>query len=167
MNRLINLLKWPVALLMVLLFVPAALALGRYVWQRLNDWPALWNHWHFAAGFVAAFVLWLTVLRDAKHTNWFYALEHELTHALFAALSWNRVVGINAKRGGGEVSYFGEGNWLVSLAPYFFPLFCVPPLLAMQFSTPGAMPYLQALLGFCLGLHLHSTWNETHWQQPD
>ena len=59
--------------------------------------------------------------------QWFSTLEHELTHAIFAILSLNRVTGLNATgREGGVTHYQGYGNWVITLAPYFVPTVTIP-----------------------------------------
>ena len=93
-------------------------------------------------------------LRRSGSKSWLYTLEHELTHALFAVLTLNRVTSLSAQQGSGHLAYEGPGNWLVSLAPYFFPAFCVLPLLALQVAGPAAQPPLLGLLGLTLGLNL-------------
>ena len=53
-------------------------------------------------------------------------LAHELTHAFFAILTFHKVKGIsiNPDDTGGAMSFEGEGNWLIIIGPYFFPLYC-------------------------------------------
>jgi hypothetical protein len=164
LSHVLALLKWPVALAMLVLLVPGCVTLLRALWQ-LAQAPQAW--WPLAAGLLAFALLWLLWLRRATEGHWLYALEHELTHALFAVLTLNKVTDLNAARGTGHLAYEGRGNWLISLAPYFFPTFCVLPLLALQFAVAAAQPWLLGLLGFCLGMHLHGTAIETHWHQPD
>ncbi len=163
-NALVGLLKWPMALVMLVLLAPALLTLGRVGWQMLAS-PSPW--WPLWAGTAVFALLWALWLRKTKTTNLLYTLEHELTHALFAVLTFNRVTDLNARRGTGHMAYEGRGNWLVSLAPYFFPTFCLPPLLALQFAVAAVQSWLLAMLGFALAMHVHATWHETHSHQPD
>jgi hypothetical protein len=164
LNQTISLLKWPVALAMLVVLLPASVTLLRVLWQMAQQ-PQGW--WPLGAGLLAYALLWLLRLRHAQTGHWLYTLEHEFTHALFAVLTLNRVTDLNAQRGTGHLAYEGRGNWLISLAPYFFPTFCVLPLLGLQFAVRGAQPWLLGLLGFALGMHLHGSAIETHWHQPD
>ncbi len=164
LNRLLALLKWPVALAMLVLLVPASVSLVRVLWQMVQQ-PQGW--WPLGAGLLAFGLCWLLWLRRVQTGHWLYTLEHELTHALFAVLTLNRVTDLNAQRSTGHLAYEGRGNWLISLAPYFFPTFCVLPLLGLQFALPSAQPWLLGVLGFALGMHLHGSAIETHWHQPD
>ena len=164
MNQIIFWLKAPAALLMVMLLPVGALALGRLV-QVAAALPQQWLP--LFAGLLAFLAFWLIYLRRRAAGSWLYALEHEATHALFALLTFNRVTNLHAGQGNGSVSYQGTGNWLISLAPYFFPTFCVPVLLMLQVAVVPARPWLLGVLGFCLAMQLHSTWVETHLQQTD
>lgn len=53
-----------------------------------------------------------------------YVIGHELTHALFAVLFGGSVKSIQAGERGGRVS-LTKSNFLITLAPYFFPLYTV------------------------------------------
>lgn len=163
-NRVIDRLKWPVALAMLVVLPPALLSLVRlavHIATHPRPWAPLW------AGLAAFGLLWGLWLRRDTAANWLYTLEHELTHAMAAALTLNRITGLSAERGSGHLTYQGHGNWLISLAPYIVPTFCLPVLLVLQLATPSAQPWLMAALGLTLGLHLHGTWVETHAQQTD
>ena len=163
-NTAVNLLKWPMAVAMILLVVPALPTLARVAWhvgRHPKPWLPLW------LGLAVFVALWWLQLRRSGSKSWLYTLEHELTHALFAVLTLNRVTSLSAQQGSGHLAYEGPGNWLVSLSPYFFPAFCVLPLLALQVAGPAAQPPLLGLLGLTLGLHIHATWLETHLQQTD
>ena len=95
-------------------------------------------------------------------------LEHESTHALFAVLTLHRIVGFRASMGrGGEVRFTGRGNWLIAVAPYFFPTVALLLfLLAYLLPFPG-LPWQGFLLGVALGYHIVSTARETHRDQTD
>jgi len=95
-------------------------------------------------------------------------LEHELTHALFAIVTFHKVTGLRATwRSGGHMTYQGAGNWLITVAPYFFPTICLfilaaSVLLPDSFHTP-----VGGLMGVAIGYHVTSTYRETHAGQSD
>src|SRR5689334_20519577 len=53
---------------------------------------------------------------------WIYVVGHELTHALWTWLSGGQVKSIKATSQGGHV-VVSKTNFLIALAPYFFPLY--------------------------------------------
>ena len=56
--------------------------------------------------------------------SFFAIMEHELTHMLFAVLTFHKPRGLDVNQDvGGSFSFEGKGNWLIALAPYFFPTF--------------------------------------------
>ena len=94
--------------------------------------------------------------------------EHELTHAIFAWLTGHKVLRqewLNDE--GGKIEFVGRGNWLITVAPYFFPtsaFLLLVPALVMPFNF---LPWPQLALGVALGFHLVSTYIETHRDQSD
>ncbi len=158
--------KWPAAWLAVALtplFLWALLCLTlRVVFNPLPLLP-------FALGTVAFIILWRRWLGKSRTGRFLLTLEHESTHALFALLTLHRIVGFRASVGrGGEIKFVPhQGNWLITVAPYFFPtaamlLFGIAYLLPF----PG-LPWQSFLLGIALGYHLVSTLRETHRDQTD
>jgi hypothetical protein len=165
LDRLLALLKWPVALLALVALPGLALALwGLLVGIAENPGPLL----PFLGGFGAYLALWWLILQRPIAGSWLSTLEHELTHALFALLTFHRVVGLRATwRRGGEVRFLGEGNWLISVAPYFFPTFSALVMLAFALAPAGYLRLAAGLLGASVAYHLTSTLRETHRGQPD
>lgn len=66
-------------------------------------------------------ILYLSILY--KWMDFWETFAHELTHLIFALITFNRIEGFSATKDGGAVSYKGNSNWLTSLSPYFFPLY--------------------------------------------
>jgi len=86
-----------------------------------------------------------------------YVLAHELTHALWGALLGARISGLRVAGSGGYVK-LSQSNWLIALAPYFFPLYTFIVILAYYILLiffdlrPYALAWL-VLVGFTLGFH--------------
>src|SRR5687767_6418082 len=110
-DRLLAWLKWPVAIAAVILLPGLAVALARVVRAIAQaPQPAL----AFLAGAVGFVLVWLVLLRRRALTSFVMTLEHELTHALVAWLTFHRVVEFRATlRSGGHVRFLGRGNWLI------------------------------------------------------
>lgn len=161
LSTLLQILKWPVALI-AFAFLPSTLwALG---YQMRTGLEAL----AIVLGGVAIYALvWWWLIRHWT-VSWLSTLEHEITHGIFALLTGHRVQGLRVTlRDGGHILLLGPGNWLIDVAPYFFPTATVVLILVLPW-----VPFLhggwgQLLLGLSLGYHLTSTWTETHHAQTD
>lgn len=158
-------LKWPMAWLGLMaapLFLWSLLLLSlRVLWSPFNLLP-------FIAGTFAFVFLWRRWLRQSRFGRFLITLEHEITHGIFAWLTLHRIVGFRASLGrGGEIRFTGRGNWLITVAPYFFPtLALLLFLIAYILPFPG-LPWQSFLLGVALGYHIVSTYRETHRDQSD
>ncbi len=93
--------------------------------------------------------------------------EHELTHMLFAKLFFYTTKEFRATDDdGGHVTHTGS-NFLVSLAPYFFPTFTAFILPLGFLLQRRYMIYYAFLVGFTLMYHILSTVEEFGYRQSD
>ena len=76
--------------------------------------------WAFGIGFVIWVLLYFSLPRPMR----IYVLGHELTHALWGWLSGSSVSRMRVSKSGGSVAV-SDNNMLITLAPYFFPLYTV------------------------------------------
>ena len=163
-DLLLALVKWPVAIA-GLLAVPGLLAGAWAVLKAIaaDPTPVLL----LAAGAALYLVLWHRWLRYSR-TSWLLTLEHELTHALFAVLTFHKVIELKVTmRRGGYVRYLGRGNWLISLAPYFFPTAPLVCALVGAFLPAEWLRAAAVVLGASFAYHVTSTLRETHPGQSD
>lgn len=79
-----------------------------------------WEAWALPIGFLIWIALFLPLPRPART----YVLGHELTHALWALMMGGRVGKIKIGKAGGHVE-LTKSNFLITLAPYFFPFYTV------------------------------------------
>ncbi len=89
-------------------------------------------------------------------------IEHEATHGLFAFLTAHRIIGLSRENvQGSHVRYVGRGNWLIQIAPYFFPTAAVLLWLIAIFIPFGFLvPWTSLALGVATGFHVVSTLRE-------
>lgn len=165
-NRFLALIKWPVAVTM-LLVIPAAIQ----TFQRYFTIRAQLN-WHNLAYFFVGFAFFC-VVRVAfivKRGN-AETMEHEITHSLFAMLTLHPVHDLQVHdQGGGYMSFKGEGNWLIAISPYFFPLSAyVMVFLAIAASQiVGYMPdWVFVGIGCAVAYNLISFATQLHPEQTD
>lgn len=164
-NKLIELLKWPVGIVMLLILVPAfqtdmmlakKMMTARYLME-------------FFLPFGVAAIFFLVM--PALSGSFFAIAEHELTHMLFAVLTLHKPKGLDIDQDrGGSFSFEGKGNWLVALAPYFFPTFTFFLMIGLVIYERlyGKMPPYQLILfGIFTGYHFIVTLFEIHPKQTD
>ena len=162
LDKLINLLKWPVAL-GLLFSLPAYIKSVDYF--RFADWRYLALFGGFFLFFIARSFM------DSSARVSMEVLAHEMTHAVFALLTLHKVKGlrINPDDSGGNMSFEGEGNWLIIIAPYFFPLFGLLTMIGISIYTLFAPMnlILNGLLGFVIGYHIDTVASQIHEKQTD
>lgn len=122
-----------------------------------------------AAG--AGFLLWLLLFVFLPAPVKSYVLAHELTHALWGGLFGASLLSMRVSRTGGSVK-LSESNFLVVLAPYFFPLYaivaiCAYFLASVFFDLDKYRPFLMALIGFTMGYHIFFTVSVLGQKQDD
>ncbi len=101
-----------------------------------------------------------------KRNSFFLTFEHELTHLIFSLLTLSKVKAFYSGEGRGFVK-ITRSNFLVSLAPYFFPtlsFFLLPLKLLIK---PSLAWLFSALLGASFGYHIASNFKEINPSQPD
>ena len=164
-NTLLRLIKYPTCILFAAAFP--------YAWDHLWASP-IWSasqgeYLWFLSGFGLYVTGWLLLFRRPIMGSYLSTFEHELTHALFAWLTFHRVTGLSATwRSGGHCTFRGSGggNWLIAIAPYWVPTLTIPVIL-YQYITEQQSQTTQFLIGLTSAYHLTSTWRETHLKQPD
>jgi hypothetical protein len=110
---------------------------------------------------VAGFLLWAFLYFAAPPPMRTYVLAHELTHALWGAFMGARIKRMKVGREGGSVT-LTKTNFLIALAPYFFPLYTVLVALlyfTLSFFVPvgKASLWWMALVGFTWAFHVTFT----------
>ena len=162
-DRLLGILKWPIAIA-ALILAPGLLYALTYVVRGIAAAPGTCVPFLLGAGGYA--LLWF--LLGNRRLGFWTTLEHEFTHALFAWATFHRVVGFRASmRGGGHIRYLGHGNWLIAIAPYFFPTLSLIAIAVLSWMPPHHLWIGGAVLGVTIAYHALSTWSETHRHQTD
>ena len=110
---------------------------------------------------LAGAACWICIFVLLPKPMWIYVFGHELTHALWVWLMGGRVSRFKVGREGGHI-LTDKNNFLIALAPYFFPLYSI-----LVIALYGALslfvnmqPYgrlLYALIGGTWAFHLTFT----------
>ncbi len=106
-------------ILLGILLLPFCLG---FIWELASTatsivYEPLIPYWFF--GGILAYLVVHFLFRQPILT---YVVGHELTHALFAVLFGGSVKAFHASEKGGQV-HITKSNFIITLAPYFFPLY--------------------------------------------
>jgi hypothetical protein len=148
--------KFVVAVLLLPLCVGAGLALARVV-RVSGSADTVW------VAFIAGAACWVVIYVLLPKPMWVYVFGHELTHALWVWLMGGRVKRFKATAKGGHV-VVTKTNFLIALAPYFFPLYAVIIILIFL----GVQQFwFHLLAGASYAFHLTLTWYVLQTRQSD
>jgi hypothetical protein len=100
--------------------------------------------------FIGGGLAYLTIHFVFKQPILTYVVAHELTHALFALLFGGSVKAFHATERGGQVT-ITKSNFLITLAPYFFPLYTFLALILHRVVSAAGHPGPAAVLIFLSG----------------
>lgn len=159
--------KW-VKLISAILLLPLCLGAGMTlvrVIQASGEADTVW------IPMLAGAACWVVVFLLLPKPLWLYVFGHELTHALWTWLFLGRVKRFRASAKGGHV-VVTKHNFLIVLAPYFFPLyaFALVLLFALGHWIWGWSRYsawFHLLLGAAYAFHVTLTWQTLQTRQSD
>lgn len=122
-------------------------------------------------GFCAGAALWLVLFLGLPRPVKAYVFAHEFTHMLWGWLMGARISRFRVSARGGSVT-LSKSNFLITLAPYFFPLYTLAVVAAYGLISlfKDLRPYAPLWTGF-IGLtwsfHLTFTITTLRRRQPD
>lgn len=121
--------------------------------------------------FLGGAACWGIIFCLLPRPMWVYVFGHELTHALWAWLFGGQVKKMKVTSGGGHV-VVTKTNFLIVLAPYFFPLYAV--LLIALFAVGHWIwdwhrffIFFDLLVGSAYAFHLTLTFHALQTRQSD
>ena len=157
-------LKWIAAVLLLPVCVGAATALGA-VLRRCGGADTVW------VPMLAGALCWMVIYVLLPKPMWLYVVGHELTHAVWTWAFGGRVRGFRATSNGGHV-VVTRNNFLIALAPYFFPFYAVLVVLLfvagnLLWDWRSCAPWFHLLLGAAYAFHLTLTAHILKTRQTD
>lgn len=161
-NKFIEILKWPIAFYM-LVSLPAYIQSFKYF--SLLNLPSV----AMLGGFFLFFIS--RGFMDSEMKTSMEIAAHEMTHAFFAFLTLHKIksIRVNPDNDGGSMSFEGPVNWLIIIAPYFFPLLGLFVMLAISVYTHYAPSnfIINMVMGFFVGYHIDTVVSQIHEKQTD
>jgi hypothetical protein len=123
--------------------------------------------WWALGGFLLWLVLFFLMPRPVKT----YVLAHELTHAFWGLMMGAKVGRLRVGDRGGSVE-LSKTNFLITLAPYFFPFYTMLALalravLGLFYDLSLYEPFWLGLFGLTWSFHLTFTVVTLMQEQPD
>jgi len=112
--------KW-LKFIIALLLLPICAGAARALWLVLRAGYGADTVW---VPILAGAACWVVVFLLMPKPMWIYVFGHELTHALWTWLFGGQVKRMKITSKGGHV-LISKTNFLIALAPYFFPLYAV------------------------------------------
>lgn len=121
--------------------------------------------------FLAGAACWGVIFFLLPKPMWIYVFGHELTHALWAWLFGGKVKKMKVSASGGHV-VVTKTNFLITLAPYFFPLYAVIVIAVFAaghwiWGWQEFLVYFDLLLGAAYAFHVTLTFHTLQTQQSD
>lgn len=161
-DYILNLCKWPIACF--LLFCLPAL-------YKSFDFFDFFTLKFYALGVGIAFFCFTLLAAGYNMRHSMQIIAHELTHTFFAYLTLHKAgrIRLNPDGSGGSMLLKGYGNWLISLSPYFFPLFAFFYMLIMSPLAEATDEHLllYAILGYFLAYYWSTVLSQVHVGQTD
>lgn len=114
---------------------------------------------------------WIVVYLFIPKQTWLYVVGHELTHVVWSWAFGGKLKKFKVESKGGHV-VVTKSNFLVALAPYFFPLYAllvvvVFGVLRYFWPEPKAVPVFHLLLGVAYAFHVTWTLEIVQTRQSD
>jgi hypothetical protein len=159
--------KWA-KLILAILLLPVCIGAGQTLWMVLR---ACGGADLTLIPILAGAACWVVIYLLLPKPMWMYVFGHELTHALWAWLFGGSVKRFKATSDGGHV-VVSKCNFLIALAPYFFPLYAaiVVALFAaghLVWNWKNYLVWFHLLVGAAYSFHVTLTWHILKTRQSD
>ncbi len=159
--------KW-IKFIIAVLLLPVCAGAARALWLVLRAGYGADTVWIPLLGGAAC---WCVIFFLMPKPMWIYVFGHELTHAVWTWLFGGQVKKMKVTSKGGHV-VISKTNFLIVLAPYFFPLYAVIvigvfALGNLIWNWHGYLVWFHLLLGAAYAFHLTLTFHVLQTQQSD
>ncbi|HZL43619.1 MAG TPA: hypothetical protein VFD66_10125 [Verrucomicrobiae bacterium] len=159
--------KWCKSILGILL-LPFCAGAGWALWTVITQSGGADTIW---VPMLAGMLCWGVVYALLPKPMWIYVVGHELTHAVWTWAFGGRVKRFRVGSNGGHV-VITRSNFLIALAPYFFPFYAAMLVLVFVgghwiWNWSGYVAWFHLLLGAAYGFHLTLTFHILRTSQSD
>ena len=164
--------KW-IKFIIAVLLLPACAGAARALWHTVR--AGLHSPRHDALliwiPLLAGVACWFVIFFLMPRPMWLYVFGHELTHALWTWLFHGEIKKMKVSAKGGHV-IISKTNFLIALAPYFFPLYAlivigVFALGNLIWGWHDYLPIFYLVLGAAYAFHATLTGHVLRMEQTD
>lgn len=136
-------LRFVSALILILLSTGYSISFYHVIaqWREISLW--------FYLGFLSYLIIHLFLYKPI----FLHVVGHELTHAFWTFIFGGKTSSIKATAKGGQ-AVVSKSNFLINLAPYFFPLYTFIVLIVFFIVDKRFLPYVIFAIGFTLAFHV-------------
>ena len=159
--------KWTKFIIAILL-LPVCIGAGQTLWRVMRACGGADTTF---VPMAAGATCWLAIYLLLPKPMWLYVFGHELTHALWTWLFGGRVKKFKASSAGGHV-IVDKSNFLIVLAPYFFPLYAALVVTGFVLGQwlwgwKNLLPWFHLLVGAAYAFHVTLTAQALQTRQSD
>jgi hypothetical protein len=159
--------KW-IKFIIAFLLLPVCAGAALALWQVLCASGRADVVW---VPLLAGAACWGVVFLLLPKPMWIYVFGHELTHALWTWICGGQVRKMKVSSAGGHV-VISKSNFVIALAPYFFPLYAV--LVIAVFAIGHCfrdwtefLVWFHLAVGAAYAFHVTLTWHALRTRQTD
>jgi hypothetical protein len=155
-------------MIIAILLLPICVGAARALWLVIQHSGSADTTW---MPLLAGAACWIVIYLLLPKPMWIYVLGHELTHAVWAWLFGGQVKKIKVTSAGGHV-HITKSNFLIALAPYFFPLYAIIVIVVfvighLIWNWHQYLALFDLLLGAAYAFHLTLTAHILKTEQSD
>ena len=159
--------KW-IKFIIAVLLLPVCAGAAKALWLVLRACGGADTTW---VPLLGGATCWMVIFFWLPKPMWIYVFGHELTHALWAWLFGSRVKRLKVTSEGGHV-VISKTNFVITLAPYFFPLYAVIvigvfALGNLIWNWHGYLVWFHLCVGAAYAFHVTLTWHILQTRQSD
>jgi hypothetical protein len=157
--------KW-IKLIIAILLLPVCAGAAMALLKVLHACGSADTTW---IPLLAGAACWIVIFILLPKPMWIYVFGHELTHALWTWLFGGQVKKMKVTSKGGHV-VISKTNFIIALAPYFFPLYVVlvVGVFALgHFFWGWPLVWFHLLVGAAYAFHLTLTFHVLRTHQSD
>ncbi|MDP6491278.1 MAG: hypothetical protein QGH42_12370 [Kiritimatiellia bacterium] len=163
---LIRIVRFLLGLLLIPVCVAASMTLYGLL-REIQPGTVPSDTWWLLGGFAFWLFAYFVLPRPVRS----YILAHELTHALWGWMMGARVSNLRVAEDKGSVT-LSKTNFLITLAPYFFPLYtvltiCLFGVLSLFYAVERYHLWWMSMIGFTWGFHFTFTVSTLMQRQSD